>query len=419
MSKQKNRPLPTPSTLNVVAWRKYTKDEMLAYLDTLSSEKPEEANPPTVRKKRKPEKFILAVRKNLSPVDVYCYLKARFGEPNGIQTFLRRDNSDNWMHWDYYLKADDEDVHISATSREIHLLLTENLSDQDWYDLITNIKTDYQRVGAEKSAVLSSLEKWVIFPNKFVEIANICAEQYASISENIDGYKPFQFSSYKSRVEFKKQQKELIQLGERARNLYKNCLELSLITPVLAEAFINMLILMFCKMEIRNNKRQFDAFIRSHIDTKIFDLFYKCERFAKPIDPNSTEFKNFKRIMDKRNNSIHANIDPISEQIETVYFEGTRPLYKDSGDHIGKVFETLERQHQPHIVMKDYEDVHIFLHDIVGHLVPEAQLSFWRIMEDNYPGYDVNRKKVGTLFPKHAVMGMLEGIRYDDELVIE
>ncbi|MER8447386.1 hypothetical protein NKH52_29875 [Mesorhizobium sp. M1066] len=52
-----------------------------------------------VTRDRKPKKkkggAILAVRSRLRPVDIYCYLKARFGEPNGFQDFLRKDDSDN------------------------------------------------------------------------------------------------------------------------------------------------------------------------------------------------------------------------------------------------------------------------------------------------------------------------------------
>src|SRR5262249_26126539 len=147
--------------------------------------------------------------------------------------------------------------------------------------------------------------------------------------------------------------------------LYASCVELSLITPILAEAFINMIILMLCKKEIRNNKRQFEAFIRSQIDTKVFDPPYKCDGFAKQIDQTSVSFKNFKRIMDKRNHEIHGNVDPESEQIETVYFEGKRPLFVEPGDHIGKFHESLERQHNPEAIIKDYEDMHAFLLDII------------------------------------------------------
>jgi hypothetical protein len=104
-------------------------------------------------------KSILAVRQHLSPVDMYCYLKARFGEPNGFQTFLRRDSSDNWIHWDFNLTVGGEDVYISGTYREVHFMLSEHLPDQDWPVLLQEIKADFGRVGPEKAAVLRSLEK--------------------------------------------------------------------------------------------------------------------------------------------------------------------------------------------------------------------------------------------------------------------
>ena len=99
--------------MDVLSWRAYTKEEMRAYLEEmLKSLKDETRNPASGS--------LLAVRRAFSPVDVYCYLKARFGEPNGFQTFLAKDSSDNWIHWDYNLKVDGDDIHISGTYREIH-----------------------------------------------------------------------------------------------------------------------------------------------------------------------------------------------------------------------------------------------------------------------------------------------------------
>jgi hypothetical protein len=90
---------------------------------------------------------MLIVRSRLKPVDIYCYLKARFGEPNGFQNFLRRDDSDNWIHWDYSLKAGKVDVYFAGTSREIHMMVGEPLTDLQWRDLIVGIRTDYARIG--------------------------------------------------------------------------------------------------------------------------------------------------------------------------------------------------------------------------------------------------------------------------------
>jgi hypothetical protein len=212
--------------------------------------------------------------------------------------------------------------------------------------------------------------------------------------------------------------KKVEPLAQRSANLYKACLELSLVTPIIAEAFINMLILILCKKEVRNNPRQFEAFIRAQIDTKIFDLPYKCEKFLSPINQSSELFKRFKRVMDKRNHAIHGNIDPKKEQIETLYFEGNVPLFIQSGDHIGKFFEALERQHDPEAVVKDYEDTHAFLLEVVACLEPEIVGAVWQIMEDSYPGYDLGRKITGVLLPEHVMASYMPGIRYDDELAV-
>lgn len=397
----------TPKCLDVQSWRRPTKEETLAWL---------ERKKPGSNERQKPS--LLIVRYYLSPVDVYCYLKARFGEPNGFQNLLREDTSDNWIHWDYYLKAGDQDLYLCGMSREIHFILSERITARHWRDLILAIKGDFGRVGQKKSVVLKSLERWVTFPNKFVEIANICADLHAEILENMGGYQSYKTPSYRNRKTSAEGVKLIEQLTTRSRKLYQNCVQLSLLTPVLAEAYINMIVLILCKQEIRRNKRQFDDFIRAQIDVKLFDLSYKCDGFAKPIDQHSDEFKNFKRVMDKRNNAIHGNCDPEREQIETVYFEGKRPLFVEAGDHIGKLLETLERQHEPEIIIKDYEDTHLFLAHIMSCLEPGQLDPVRQILDSPYPGYDINRRITGCLFPDHLAIGHGPGARYDDELPV-
>jgi len=114
-----------PKSLDIVSWRIPTKEELAAFMDL------------DARERRKPS--VLAVRHHLSPLDVYCYLKGRFGEPNGFQNFLRRDTSDNLIHWDFILKAGDEDVYICGMSREVHFIVSAKLTDENWRELILGI----------------------------------------------------------------------------------------------------------------------------------------------------------------------------------------------------------------------------------------------------------------------------------------
>ena len=57
-------------------------------------------------------------------------------------------------------------------------------------------------------------------------------------------------------------------------------------------------------------------------------------RAADDIDTTTAAYKSFLRIFNKRNFALHGNVDPFREGIETVYFDGKRPLFVEPGNHI-------------------------------------------------------------------------------------
>lgn len=400
---------PRPSCLDVPSWRKLTRPEHRDYLNNISSQSLKRSGGD-----------ILSVRQRLSTLDMYCYLRARFGVPNGFQNILRSDDSDNLVHWDFILRARDTDIYIMATSREVQFVIYEPMSDDDWKNLILAIKADFARVGPEKKTVLDGLEKWTLFPNKYAAIAGLCADHHAVITDVLADGDPFAFdgraavSASDPPEDAQAAKARVIPSPDAA--LYGACLQLALLTPIMAEAFINMVILALCRPEVRNDKRRYDAFIREQIDLKIGDLSLRCQGFAKPVDMKTDVAKAFKRVMDKRNNSIHGNIDPVREGIETVYFDGKRPLYPEGGDHIGKFKASLARHYRPLEVVADYEATHMMLLEIIEALEPDLHEQLWAILGDAYPGFDERRQKVGKLFPDRYVGGYLQGMRYDDDL---
>ncbi len=177
------------SCLDVIAWRLATADECKTFYDRKS---------PRARKRRKPG-CSLFVRTHLRPVDMYAYLRARFGVPNGIQNLLRRDASDNLIHWDFNLRSGDEDVYIAGHSREIHFLLSEALTDEQWKSLLVELKADFGRVSREKGDITRSFEKYLVFQNKYVVLADYCADLHARLVDALP-YQPF-YSSAATRRE--------------------------------------------------------------------------------------------------------------------------------------------------------------------------------------------------------------------------
>ena len=69
------------------------------------------------------------IRNEVKPVDLYCYLYARFGPPNGIQNFLRGDHSENLIHWEWTLQSQDR----------LLLIQGQNFRTEIWFGRGTSI----------------------------------------------------------------------------------------------------------------------------------------------------------------------------------------------------------------------------------------------------------------------------------------
>jgi hypothetical protein len=395
----------TPACLDIENWRASTPDEMLAYFD---ADQPRD--PPRVGS-------MLVVRTHLSPVDLYAYLVARFGQPNGFQNFLRRDDSDNWIHWDFNLKAGDTNVYFAGATREIHVTVSEPLTDEQWKALIETIKRDYRRIGRSKSDVKRTFEKYVVFQNKFVSLSSLCADLHERIVDTPILEKVKLNNGGKEDIELYKEAMQKV--SKRGEDLYGDCLKLSLIAPIMAEAFFNLMILVFCKDKIRNDPETYKAFLRAKIPDRLTMLTRYCDGFVQHIDTKTDAYADFMRVINKRNFALHGNMEPVREQIEVAFFEGKRPLMVKAGNSVDVLFEQLERLHAPPQVTKDYENVQLFLLEVMECLSDRHLAFFEAVLNDPFPGYDVNRKRVTRLFPNYVTMGMFEGMRYDDQLKVE
>jgi hypothetical protein len=391
-----------PICLDVERWRISRSAEVSAFLG--------DSDKPAARTRRQ----LLAVRTHLKPVDVYTYLKARFGEPNGFQNFLRKDDSDNLVHWDFNLKAGKEDVYIVGTSREVHIIVSEQLSDEQWKQLILAIKSDYQRIAAEKSTILKSLEKYVLFQNKYIALADLCAELHSRI---LDAPPPVAVIEPNENKESLEAYREAVnQQAKRIEQLFGDCLKLRLLMPIMAEAYINMLILAFCKSTIRDDKAQYESFQRAGIMDRLSLLHENCDGFQRPVDKSLSGYGHFGRTMSKRNFALHGNVDPVSEQIEVVYFDKRRPLFVNPGHNIGLLFQQIEKQADPAGLVKEYEELHGFLAEVAGCLSPSHRAFFDEVISDAYPGFELMKRRPTRLFPDHTVWFAVQGTRYDDQL---
>ncbi len=391
----------TLECLDIENWRVATKDEVVAYVSAKPGDRPESS--------------MLVIRTRLRPVDVYTYLVARFGQPNGFQNFLRKNDSDNWIHWDFNLKAGAIDVYFAGASREIHIFIAEKMSDADWASFLGTVKRDFARVAKAKSSVLKELEKYYVFQNKFVALSGVCADLHATIVDTAPRESlPTRSSAYADDpAAFKETMKRI---GERADQIFASCLQLRLLTPIMAEAFVNMIILMFCKNETRDDPVAYQGLLRAKVPERLNALSEKCHGFLSPVDTKTEAYKVFMRVIQKRNFALHGNVDPVREQIETVYFDGRRPLFDEPGHNVAKFFDHLEALNEPDEVVAEYEGVHEFLVEIRDCMDERTRRFFDQVISDAYPGWWVQKRRVTRILPENVIAGFMQGMRYDDEL---
>lgn len=386
-------------------WEKASLGEMAQYL----KHRPK-------AKKGKRTGSTLAFRKHLSPVDVYKYLVGRFGQPFGIQTLLKKPNdSDNLVHWDYLIKAGPNMIWIFGGNREVQVQIDDKvMSPEDWVQFAQALKGDFQRCSSDMATVGGTLEKWSIVSNRFAMIADACAGFHEILVDEADA-PDFMPRKRTTEAGTKRYYSQIKKLGQRANRVFSASLSLDLITPVLAEAFINLVIFLTRKNELKQNQRQYDQYVRQPIDTRVFDLHLKCDHFTRGVSPHCNEYKAFKQVMDRRNHYLHGNVDPAKDAIETVFFDKFTPLYENGADPILELFRKKEAVFDIPGVIGRYNDVHSFFHYVLALTEEKVRKEIEMIMADSTFGYDILRKRPGRLFPDHEAMMVMPQV-YDDEL---
>lgn len=358
---------------------------------------------------------VLVLRSHIRPLDLYTYLRARFGPPNGLVQKLFSANSANLLHWDYYIRTGDSRIIIHGMTREAHIITSYEISDTEWLTFFDELKRDFARFGREKSAVQKSLERWHVFQNKYAAIADTCAELHGDISD--ETRQATEVVSYGSNGLSSDQYAELMKaISARANRIYGKCLQLRLLTPILFESFINYLVLCLAKPDLRKRENFWPDFREMAFHEKLKNLDQLCLGFKGAIVLSTDTAKSFLRVRSDRNDYLHGNFNPETDFIEKVYFDGKIPLYEVGGDRVKLYWMTMESYIDPEGAVEDYEATLLFVAEVMGYLEDPYRQSFEILLEEALPGWDLNRKILGKLFPAEVVQIHYEALRYDDEI---
>lgn len=360
-------------------------------------------------------KTIWILKENVKAVDFYWYLNARFGKPNGLFTLLKNHHdSDNLIHWDYTFSY--EGKHLTILCRTYYIEVMKNFDILDEKKakekFITDIKNDFKNYGRDISNFKKSLEPWILFVNPFKRLKQVIESQLEKLEKiaisqipHSLGFDPRTKPTKKSVKRWEKESKYKIDKYVEATSLG---LSASMLLPVYAESFINFIIFMLAKPEIKKDKDAYNKVLRMHINERVSCLHENCVGFAQPVDYNNIQAcKDFHSIMNKRNEILHGNINPMNYFFDSVYFEYRTPLFETFRDIECDTYKATLRGIEFEKVIDDYQKIQDFISYILLCLDEKVLEHVKILMETIHPGWHKKENRLGVLFPSYAVEGVM------------
>jgi len=350
-------------------------------------------------------RHILFIGSGLTPKDAYVYLRARFGRPNGIQSFLRGNHSDNLVQWHFSLTAGTARLEFlgSGARLEIHVITDDEWSDEDWPRLVQAVKDDFPLRGHAMASVRNGLERWTLFVNPYCRLDGILKESARRLRDLEPDLRVIP-KAY-GIVEDMDQRRTLIEdLSKRQGEAASLGTQIRMLAPVLGEAFVNLLIFLLAKDTVRQDSRIYEATVRANIDVRVKSLHHNCDHFRSPIDGGHKAVGDFLKIMNHRNDFLHGNVDPKVMKAGEVFFDDRVVALFPVEQSLSERCYVVSLSHcEPEPALLDLGAVDSFVEYVVGRLENKVAAQVRAFLNDPLPGYRADTGKPGILFQVQAL----------------
>jgi len=282
-----------------------------------------------LQRKGRPKLGARWVLKNeIRPVDLYCYLGARFGQPNGIQNFLRGDHSENLVHWEWFLRCGEGHITIQGLNYRTEIWIGGiDVSEADKEALVQQLKKDFAAHGQAIGKVRKALEHWIEFVNPYKRLRRSVDQLVGELTAlGLDASRDSlpDLADEKDPGSFQAKWKEHADKYSRAIGL---CFGIRSMLPVMGEAFVNLLLYILMKPELKQDERLRENAIRQPIDIRIKSLAHNCKGFKQAPDYGSEPCKRYHSLVNERNDLLHGNVIIDKLRFNELYFYGRVPVF--------------------------------------------------------------------------------------------
>lgn len=270
------------------------------------------------------------ITNEIKPVDIYCYLSARFGLPNGIQNMLRQNCSDNLVHWNWTFRYGSGLVDVQGTNHrtDVWLIGPFELESDDREDFIRRVKADFAALGAEMTKCRKSLEHWIEFVNPYQRLRRSVSQ----LVEELRSLELDQISEPSNVLDFEDRETAARRWSEAASKFNRGfglCFGIRSMLPIMAESFVNLILYVLMRPELKADSRLKDNAFKQPIDVRVKSLSLNCSGFKQHVDYSDPACSRYHSVVNERNDLLHGNINIGKLRFNEVYFHGTVPVFKE------------------------------------------------------------------------------------------
>ncbi len=344
------------------------------------------------------------LQNQIKPVDLYCYLYARFGPPNGIQNFLRADHSENLIHWEWTLRAENRFFLFQGQNFRTEIWVSGPALEPESLDiLIEDIKRSFTQHGRAMGEIRSKLEHWVEFINPYQRIRTAID----SLVKELDSLDvPDKADQLESLATFENPKEWSTVWNSHAQTIPRAtglCFGIRSMLPVMAEAFVNLLMYMQMKPELKADDRLRENLIRQPIDVRVRGLSHNCLGFERNIDYSHVACRRYHSLVNERNDLLHGNVVVDKLKFNELYFNGRVPVFESYSTMWERAFGVAQSSVGLDLINHEREVVDEFIDYVISCLNEKIQKQVRDFLNQRDLGLSLDDGHLGMLFSGQLV----------------
>lgn len=338
----------------------------------------------------------------ISPYSLFLYFYSRFGKPNGLLSLFRTEDSDNLFHWDYTFCVDEYVINIMCATYKIEVDISKDIvsNKEECINFLSSCIKDLKNYKNKIKESKKNIENWEMIINPFFRMQkqiNFLIEEINELNKELP-------KEYKhSHIDTVLNTKPLDQWINIVDRISEKVFSLRCLTPVYIETFINFIIEILCKKEIKNDDNLYQNVIRENINERIKSLHENCNGFTNTINRDNDIFKKTYTIFNQRNDLLHGNFIVKQLKYGDVHFLKNMPLFKHIPSVQAEIKTIAELNGKIENVYQNVDDAQMFMRYILLDLEDNIRLEVKGLLESSKLGWNKETNRFGILFQNNYV----------------